>query len=253
MQVLSRRLGVGLAGLAAAAALTVAMAGQADAATSTVLLHTQTTIPKLLTETPSGLVTMEQAPLAAIRASLGQDGHGLGLCHLHQRVVDRPRQEAALPHRPRRSGLSRRYRGDLRPRGHQAAVEARGQRRLPAAPERARRRGQLVEQLGRADAVFHRQARPEVAHASRVSRSRLRAAAGRPARPAVHAARPGDLMTVTHAIRNIRGTLATRVKRKRGAFPSRSRTARSRAYAARPLRRAALRSRVSSRASVFRD
>ena len=63
MQVLSRRLGVGLTGLAAAAALAVPMAGQADAATSTVLLHTQTTIPKLLTESPSGLVTMEQAPL----------------------------------------------------------------------------------------------------------------------------------------------------------------------------------------------
>jgi hypothetical protein len=63
MQVLPRKLGVALTGLAAAAALAVPMAGQADAASSTVLLHTQTTIPKLLTDNPNGLVTMEQAPL----------------------------------------------------------------------------------------------------------------------------------------------------------------------------------------------
>jgi len=64
MQVLPRRkLGVALTGLAAAAALAVPMAGQADAATSTVLLHTQTTIPKLLTDNPNGLVTMTPAPL----------------------------------------------------------------------------------------------------------------------------------------------------------------------------------------------
>jgi hypothetical protein len=63
MQALPRKLGVALTGLAAAAALAVPMAGRADAATSTVLLHTQTTIPKLLTDNPSGLVTMEQAPL----------------------------------------------------------------------------------------------------------------------------------------------------------------------------------------------
>jgi hypothetical protein len=63
MQVLSRKLGVALTGLAAAAALAVPMAGQADAATSTVLLHTETTIPKLLTDNASGIVTMEQAPL----------------------------------------------------------------------------------------------------------------------------------------------------------------------------------------------
>lgn len=63
MQILSRRLGVTLTGAAAAAALAIPMAGQADAATSTVLLHTNTTIPKLLTENPSALVTMEPAPL----------------------------------------------------------------------------------------------------------------------------------------------------------------------------------------------
>jgi hypothetical protein len=63
MHALSRTLGLALAGAGAAAALAVPMAGQADAATSTVLLHTQTTIPKLLTDNPSGVVTMEKAPL----------------------------------------------------------------------------------------------------------------------------------------------------------------------------------------------
>jgi hypothetical protein len=67
LHVLSRRLGVALTGCAAAAALAVPMAGQADAATSTVLLHTQTTIPKLLTDNPSGVVTMEPAPLGGNR------------------------------------------------------------------------------------------------------------------------------------------------------------------------------------------
>lgn len=71
MQVLSRRLGVALTGIAAAAALAVPMAGQADAATSTVLLHTQTTIPKLLTENANGLVTMEPAPLGGNPISAG--------------------------------------------------------------------------------------------------------------------------------------------------------------------------------------
>jgi hypothetical protein len=63
MQVLSRKLGFALTGLAAAVALAVPTAGQADPAPSTVLLHTETTIPKLLTDNPSGIVTMEQAPL----------------------------------------------------------------------------------------------------------------------------------------------------------------------------------------------
>lgn len=63
MQTLSRRLGVTLTGLTAAAALAVPMAGQADAATSTVLLHTQTSIPQLLTDTPSGVTSMDPAPL----------------------------------------------------------------------------------------------------------------------------------------------------------------------------------------------
>src|SRR3954454_21116811 len=67
LHVLSRRLGVALTGCVAAAALAVRMAGQADAATSTVLLHTQTTIPKLLTDNPSGVVTMEPAPLGGNR------------------------------------------------------------------------------------------------------------------------------------------------------------------------------------------
>lgn len=63
MRVFPRKLGLAFTGLAAAAALAVPMAGQADAATSTVLLHTQTTIPKLLTDNASGLVTMQPAPL----------------------------------------------------------------------------------------------------------------------------------------------------------------------------------------------
>jgi hypothetical protein len=63
MQVLPRKLGLALTGIAAAAALAVPMAGQADAATSTVLLHTNTTIPKLLTDNPNGIVTMQPAPL----------------------------------------------------------------------------------------------------------------------------------------------------------------------------------------------
>src|SRR3954449_4635259 len=66
LHVLSRRLGVALTGCVAAAALAVPMAGQADAATSTVLLHTQTTIPQLLTDNPSGVVTMAPAPLAGL-------------------------------------------------------------------------------------------------------------------------------------------------------------------------------------------
>ena len=63
MQILSRRQGVTLTALAAAAALAVPMAGQADAATSTVLLHTQTSIPQLLTDTSSGVTSMDPAPL----------------------------------------------------------------------------------------------------------------------------------------------------------------------------------------------
>jgi hypothetical protein len=66
MQVLTRKLALALTGLAAAAALAIPMAGQADAATSTVLLHTQNTIPQLLTENPSGLVTMDPAPLGGL-------------------------------------------------------------------------------------------------------------------------------------------------------------------------------------------
>ncbi len=63
MQVLRLKLSIALTGLAAAAALAVPMAGHADAATSTVLLHTETTIPKLLTDKATGLVAMEQAPV----------------------------------------------------------------------------------------------------------------------------------------------------------------------------------------------
>lgn len=62
MQVLPRKLTVALTGLAATAALAVPMAGQADAATSTVLLHTPTTISKWLTDTPSSLVMMQPGP-----------------------------------------------------------------------------------------------------------------------------------------------------------------------------------------------
>jgi hypothetical protein len=63
MQVLTRKLGIGLTGLAAAAALAIPMAGPADAATTTVLLHTETSIPQLLTDTPSGVTSMDPAPL----------------------------------------------------------------------------------------------------------------------------------------------------------------------------------------------
>src|SRR5690242_4789790 len=58
-----RKLARAFGGFAAVAALAVPLAGQADAAGSTVLLHTQTTIPKLLTHNASGLVTMQPAPL----------------------------------------------------------------------------------------------------------------------------------------------------------------------------------------------
>jgi hypothetical protein len=47
----------------ATVALSAGFAGQADAATSTVLLHTQTSIPQLLTDTPSGVTSMDPAPV----------------------------------------------------------------------------------------------------------------------------------------------------------------------------------------------
>jgi hypothetical protein len=58
MQVLSRKAGAALAGLAAAAALAVPMAGQASAATSTVQLHTDTSISRFLTDVPSTITVM---------------------------------------------------------------------------------------------------------------------------------------------------------------------------------------------------
>ena len=99
MQVLPRKLGIALTGLAAAAGLAVPMAGQADAATSTVLLHTQTTIPKLLTDNPNGVVSMAQAPPGG-NPNQRWVKTEQRLRDLLQHVLDHRRQ-AALPHRPR--------------------------------------------------------------------------------------------------------------------------------------------------------
>ena len=61
MQSITRKAGTALAGLTAAAALAVPMAGQADAATTTVTLHTQTSIDRFLTDPPAGIASMSPA------------------------------------------------------------------------------------------------------------------------------------------------------------------------------------------------
>jgi hypothetical protein len=58
-----RRASMIAAGLTAAA-LVVPMAGQASAATTTVQLHTQTSIDRFLTDTPSGVTSMDPANAA---------------------------------------------------------------------------------------------------------------------------------------------------------------------------------------------
>jgi hypothetical protein len=58
MQSITRKAGIALAGLTAATALAVPMAGHADAATTTVRLHTQTSISQFLTDPPAGIASM---------------------------------------------------------------------------------------------------------------------------------------------------------------------------------------------------
>ena len=61
MQRITRKAGTALAGLTAAAALAVPMATQADAATTTVKLHTQTSIDRFLADPPPNIASMVPA------------------------------------------------------------------------------------------------------------------------------------------------------------------------------------------------
>ena len=73
-------------------AISAGLAGQANAATSTVRLHTDANTTRYLSDTASGVTSME--PNRARPAALDQDRHQLGLRDLQEPV------HGPLPHRP---------------------------------------------------------------------------------------------------------------------------------------------------------
>ncbi len=171
MHVLPRRLGLLLAGSAAAAALAVPIAGQADAATSVVRLHTQA-------NTGHFLSNVSVSAFIAVRVLSDDRSAGSRPTRSRLRRVPQLPGPVGLPRPP---AAHQRRLADrqvpLRPRLQrldEPAVEDQPQRRLPAALERPHRPGRPGErQPGRQagpDPARSAPARAEVAHPRRLTR-----------------------------------------------------------------------------------